>query len=199
MAACHPNAHKKIKNPELLQVSPSNNLVINSEFISFNDKAINKVLFNGKIYPLEDVIDPETFDLLPNFKEDSLKIALPYYTGMHLYCYYKDKNYIYFFDEFEDSVLRVMSSADNYFIAGGAYLIINNNVYCFAQHVKQADKNSFRVIQSFENHSEWKFAFGVDKNYIYEGAHIMTRKNFDQKFWPNPDSLKLLYYERLPD
>jgi hypothetical protein len=199
MAACHPNTYKKIKNPELLQISPPNNLVINPKLISYNDNAINKVLFEGKIYPLEDVIDSETFDLLSNFKEDSLKIVLPYYTEMRLSCYYKDKNYIYFFDQFEDSVLRVMGSANDYYIVGGAYLIVNGTVYCLAQEVKLADINSFRVIHSFQDHSEWEFAFGIDMNYIYEGSHIMTKKSFNQKFWPNPDTLKALYYKQLPD
>jgi hypothetical protein len=199
MAACHLNVHNKIKNPRLLQVTPSNNLAINPEFINYNNKVIDSVFFDGKTHPLTDIIDPKTFDLLPNFKEDSLKIALPYYSQAHMRCYYKDVNYIYFFEEFEDSVLRVMGSTDDYIIAGGPYLIINNTVYCFAQQVKQADKNSFKVIYSFQDHSEWKFAFGIDKNFIYEGAHVMTKKSFDQKFWPNSDSLKALYYERLPD
>jgi len=154
-------------------------------FYTKNDTVFFKVVYtlNNSELPLKDVIDINTFVLIPNTEAEKKKINNIYYQNNLFYNYFKDKNYVYIYDD-NSSKPRFfqVGSSSNYNLLGGAYLKINNKIYWRGLEVVKADINSFKVMNVQKNKSEWEASIGIDQNYLYSGNIIMTLKQFNENY-----------------
>lgn len=188
-----------IKNPTILFRDKQGQLMFRVSYYKngyLDTVYITKVKNDNSEADIEDIIDPETFDLLYKFKKDSLKINNLYEIVNPCNCYYRDKKHIYFFQETPHPVLINMASLIDYEVLGGAYLKVNNKIYWAAQEVKQADINTFHTGNIQGNNTEWEWTVGFDKNNIYSGAIVMTQKRFESGhyLWQDEDSLRKKYF-----
>lgn len=188
LLACF-NKGNDIKNSNLLYFDKTGKLV----FTPHNSTHIIHVIDDNLIKDLEEVLDETTFDLLYDFKEDSLKINNIYYKHNPITTYYKDKYNIYFLT---DTILVNMGKNSEYKILGGAYLKLNNKIFWNAKEIKNVDIRTFHTINIFREKSEWLKTVGLDKNYIYNGNVVMNETMFEKLYWNNTDSLRKQYFPR---
>ncbi|MDO5656398.1 MAG: DKNYY domain-containing protein [Flavobacteriaceae bacterium] len=177
-----------IKNPEILYVDKKTGNLI---FKPYYSKQITEVIDGNKIKKLKEVLDERTFDLLYNFREDSLKINNIYYNYNPVAVYYRDKNFIYFL---VDSVLIKKGNINEYEVLGGLYLKLNNKIFWNAIEIKNVDIKTFHTINVMREKSEWSKTVGIDKNHIYNSNLIMDESVFDKLYWSNVDSLRKQYF-----
>lgn len=180
--------NNNIKNTDILYVDKKTGNLI---FKPYDSMQITEVIDGNKIKKLKEVVDEKTFDLLYNFREDSLKINNIYYKYNPVTVYYRDENFIYFLI---DSVLVKKGDSNEYEVLGGAYLKLHNKIFWNAKEIRDVDIKTFHTINVMREKSEWSKTVGVDKNYIYNGNLIMEESVFDKLYWENIDSLRKQYF-----
>ncbi|MGO3183421.1 MAG: DKNYY domain-containing protein [Aequorivita sp.] len=192
------NDNTQIKNKDLFTIKDGDNeltlkLPINSK--ELDCLFLSEITDEGVTKKVSEVIDFKTFDYLYNFKEDSTKINNEYYVVNPVDNYFKDKNYVYVFQNMNEIPnFFIAGKTSNYDVLGGAYLNVRNVIYWRGNIVNGADVKTFKTINVSRNKSEWRATIGMDKNNLYNGNQIMTLENAKNSYFLSKDLLKK-YFE----
>ena len=132
------------------------------------------VKMKDSLYNIADIVDCKTFMNIYDGDDSIARGNNLYYNINPILNYFKDKRYIYCYDNSRDSLydnfLTVLGKSDDYKVLGGAYLQIGDKIYCKGKEVEGADATSFQTIEVLQKDSEWPVVMGKDdKNfYLYD-------------------------------
>ncbi|MGO3183393.1 MAG: DKNYY domain-containing protein [Aequorivita sp.] len=192
------NDNTQIKNKDLFTIKDGDNeltlkLPINSK--ELDCLFLSEITDEGVTKKVSEVIDFKTFDYLYNFKEDKAKINNEYYIVNPVDNYFKDKNYVYVFQNMNETPqFFIAGKTSNYDVLGGAYLKVGNKVYWRGNIVNGADVKTFKTINVPRNKAEWDATIGIDKEHLFNGNQIMTLENATKNYFLSKDLLKK-YFE----
>lgn len=180
----------EIRNSDFI-IYKNNNLCFKFLNQLYNDSVeLFKVDIDGELVEISKVIDPMTFDIIANFKEDSIAIRNPFYIHNKNINIFKDKNYVYFLIDtirhFEN--LKLVCKISEYKSLGGNYFMIKNEVFYSINKLQEVDISTFKTIDVFEFKSEFPSTLGIDRNSIFQSNQILKKSKLDQYHFSALDS-----------